>query len=188
MPASTIASVQSPQLLQSALRGKIIKASPILPQSKTVDPLETAPDAKRGRRRVRAPDAAVREEPCGWPSGGVEPSADNRAATFPRGPPARAPLLAYCGRPSCDRRAPACPRISILPASECVPPAARSPSPNPQTANAQQRRRHKALMRHTAARCFPFEGKRTSTTLRRHHDAQHRGVLPSPRALPAPDS
>jgi len=31
----------------------------------------------------------------------------------------------------------------------------RSPSPNPQTGNAQQRRRHKALMRHTAMRCFP---------------------------------
>jgi hypothetical protein len=31
----------------------------------------------------------------------------------------------------------------------------RSPSPNPQTGNAQQRRRSKALMRHTATRCFP---------------------------------
>jgi hypothetical protein len=31
----------------------------------------------------------------------------------------------------------------------------QSASPNPQTANAQQRRRHKALMRHTATRCFP---------------------------------
>ena len=31
----------------------------------------------------------------------------------------------------------------------------RSPFPCPQTANAQQRRRHKALMRYTAASCFP---------------------------------
>ena len=33
--------------------------------------------------------------------------------------------------------------------------AVRSPSPKPQTVNAQQCRRLKALMRHTAARCFP---------------------------------
>ena len=32
--------------------------------------------------------------------------------------------------------------------------AARSPSPNPQTGNAQQCSRHKALMRHTAGNCF----------------------------------
>jgi hypothetical protein len=43
--------------------------------------------------------------------------------------------------------------------------AGRSPSPKPQTGNAQQRRRHKALMRNTVARCFP-----------------------SPRSLPAPVS
>src|SRR5262245_65714628 len=33
--------------------------------------------------------------------------------------------------------------------------ASRRPSPNPQTANAQQCRYHKALMRNTAASCFP---------------------------------
>src|SRR6516225_238391 len=33
--------------------------------------------------------------------------------------------------------------------------AGRSPSPKPQTGNAQQRRRRNGLMRHTAASCFP---------------------------------
>ena len=43
--------------------------------------------------------------------------------------------------------------------------AERSPSPNPQTGNAQQRRHFKALMRHTATRCFP------STRFRREQGA-----------------
>jgi hypothetical protein len=35
--------------------------------------------------------------------------------------------------------------------------ASRPPSSKPQTANAQQRRHDKALMRHTAVNCFPFQ-------------------------------
>jgi len=40
-------------------------------------------------------------------------------------------------------------------ATASIPIAQRSPSPNPQTADAQQCRRRKGLVRNTAASCFP---------------------------------
>ena len=62
-------------------------------------------------------------------------------------------------------------------------PRARPPR-NPQTANAQQRRRRKALMRHTAASCFPSINKAHRREVDAHSAGQG-GTRASPARLGA---
>jgi hypothetical protein len=95
-------------------------------------------------------------------------------------PACLAPVLLKSARHTATRCFPSWPFKAVL--SWRAARAERSPSPNPQTGNAQQRRRLNTLMRHTAASCFPSRATRVDST------PTSAGAWPSGGCMPRPES